>query len=500
MAALLIAASAYWLWFGLTQRSITGDDGFSILAAQGILEHGYPKLPSGLIYHRAYGATYLLAGSIGLFGLNDFGIMLPSLLMALGSLWLVFRFAALVLGSPRAGAAAAALLLALQSQTVYATSARMYMALEYFMLLSAYCAWRGYVNGERRWRGPTGLAMAMAVLSHQQGGVVLAAIPLAALAARWLAAGRRPAINWRAVSAGYAALCAVCYATVVYKLPGRVTPISAHSGRPPDHVALGLDPQRWLSYLLELESTVPFGVLLVPVIVFLLIRMIRNRAGAAGQGLVFASVMFALNLAAVAVVVGFAHWRFLMPVLPFYALLLGYGFVTLVTDRPMRMRLLPWMAGWAALVFAGSAAAFGPAIYATHIRQAYGLPCRTGTCSPAIEREHAELKPAVGKDDLVISSNPQVTSYYLGRADGFLRQRVLDDDFTAFESPVDEYQGIRLIDTAEELETLRRAKRRVWVVTDYKIERHVGPRLLEQLDRTFAVRRRGALTVYVNGR
>ena len=39
MLLLMAIGLAYWLWFGLTQRTINGDDGISILAAQGILDH-----------------------------------------------------------------------------------------------------------------------------------------------------------------------------------------------------------------------------------------------------------------------------------------------------------------------------------------------------------------------------------------------------------------------------------------------------------------------------
>lgn len=92
MIILLVVSSGFWLWFGLNQRSIDEDEGMSILAAQGVLKHGYPLLPSGFIYHRAYIPNYILAGSIGLLGLNDFSIILPSVLFALGSLWLTFLF------------------------------------------------------------------------------------------------------------------------------------------------------------------------------------------------------------------------------------------------------------------------------------------------------------------------------------------------------------------------------------------------------------------------
>ena len=79
---LLAIGLAYWMWFGLTQRTINADDGISILAAQGILDHGIPRLESGFMYARGLIPHYLLAASIGSFGLNDLGIMMPSLIFA----------------------------------------------------------------------------------------------------------------------------------------------------------------------------------------------------------------------------------------------------------------------------------------------------------------------------------------------------------------------------------------------------------------------------------
>ena len=90
MAVVLVFASVYWLQFGLTTRFIIDDDGTSILAAQSILDHGIPRLPSGFIYDRAYIPAYLLAGSLGIFGSDDLGITLPGVLLGLGVLLLTY--------------------------------------------------------------------------------------------------------------------------------------------------------------------------------------------------------------------------------------------------------------------------------------------------------------------------------------------------------------------------------------------------------------------------
>ena len=100
LLGLLALAAIYWLGFGLTQRSVVEDEAISILAAEGVLEHGYPRLPSGLGYHRSYLPTYLLAGGLAIFGKNAFSILLPGLLLSLGALLFTARYARDVLGRP----------------------------------------------------------------------------------------------------------------------------------------------------------------------------------------------------------------------------------------------------------------------------------------------------------------------------------------------------------------------------------------------------------------
>jgi 4-amino-4-deoxy-L-arabinose transferase-like glycosyltransferase len=225
----LAIATAYWLWFGVSQRSVDGDEGTSILSAQAILTHGYPRLPSGLIYHRAYLPAYLVAGSIGAFGLNDIAIMLPSLLLSLGSMILVYRFGRDAFHRPAVGVTAAAILAVLQAQTFYATSARMYMTLQFCTVLAVYSAWRGYVQGERAFQWIAMLAIAGAIFSHQQGGAVLIAVPLSVLVVRWMMGAARPSINHRLACAGLILLCGAFWFATVYQLPAEVTRIVAHS-------------------------------------------------------------------------------------------------------------------------------------------------------------------------------------------------------------------------------------------------------------------------------
>jgi 4-amino-4-deoxy-L-arabinose transferase-like glycosyltransferase len=504
---ILASAALYWLWFGLTQRGIVGDEGISLLAARGVLEHGYPRLPSGFLYDRAYVPAYLLAGSIGLIGWNDLGMMLPSLVMALGSLWITARMGAEIFGYPRVGLAAAVLLAALQSQTFYATSARMYMPLQGFAVLAAYSAWRGFVMGERAFAAAAGLAVAGAILSHQQGGALLVAVPFAVLAARTMQGAGRPPLRLGVMVAGGSLLVAAVYLAILHRPAVRMPMISAHSGVDPDHAGLNLNPAHWFHHALVAESTVPLGALVLPWVIWLLVRAVRTPGRGPSQGLVFTAGMLALGMLAVAANVNRLHWRFWVMLLPLHVLLVSRGAAGLLewvrgaegaAARPAR-RLLG-CAAWMLAVFAVSAVAFGPTAYWTQIRRAYGLPsCWAAECSPHVEADYRELRRLVDAADTVVTSNPMVTYYYLRHVDAFLRERRHDGRFVPFESPVDEYFGIPLIDHGAKLEALRASNGRVWVVVDYKARAFFSAAMLERVATSFTPSLAGqSMTVYVN--
>jgi hypothetical protein len=507
LTTVVATAAVYWLWFGLTQRSIVGDEGISILAAEGVLEHGYPRLPSGFLYNRAYLPTYLLAGSIGLLGRSDLAIMLPSLLMALGSVWLTARIGAEVLGRPVAGLAAAGLLVVLQAQTFYATSARMYMPLQSFTVLAGYAAWRGFINGEWRFQGLAGLAVAGAVCSHQQGGTLLVALPLAVLAARAMQGSDRPRIHGVPVVMGTVALWIAFAATTLYQPANRMMSIADHGGANPELAGLNLNVSQWVWHALTAESTVPLGILVAPWVALVMARALLQPRDPVHRGVIFTAVFFAVGALAIFAAIQIIHWRFWFMLLPFQALFVAIGGAGLLrwlrnSKTAPRTRGLRRLApvGWALLILVGSAAAFGPMVYLKHVLRAYGRPdCMSGVCSAEIRAEHAKLRDALDAGDRVVASNPWVTNYYLQRVDGFLRERRDGDHLGPFTNAVDEYFGIPLIDTREELEALRTSMRRVWVVVDYKGPKFSSRSTLDFIAGSFHTFLAGrGMTVYVN--
>lgn len=511
IVALTAVAATYWLWVGLAERSIIDNDGISILAAQGILDHGYPLLPSDFLYHRGYIPHYLLAGSIGFFGLNDFSIMLPNLLMALGSLWLVYLFARDVIGRPWVGVVTAAALMGLSIEAFYATSPRMYMALQFFTMLAVYSGWRGYVLDEPRFRLLAIVSIGAAILSHREGAALLVAVPAALLVIVWITRHKLgPLLSAQSLGA-VLVLVLIAAFVVVYAPPATIPQITSHGGQDPGYLRLSLDLSSLSTTATESGQAMPFGLSFLPIALFLVAMTTRWRRREWHPGPTYALVLFTILALTVATVIqmGARFWLFIMPL---YFLLAFTSVAVLVEDHGPRVEawfrrsLTTRLAGFS-LLGVGIAAILGVLLVLAGdswdlARKAAGSPCggELWACGKGIEAHYGNLRADIGPSDVVVSSNPWVTSYYLGRVDAYLRERVGEDDtYAPFASESDEYFGVRLIDTLGELQDLLVEERRVWVITDEKVGWASSPQTRDFLDTMFIQHRRDDLmTTYVS--
>lgn len=506
MAVLLAVVLVYWLWFGLTQRVVTTDDIISTQAAQSILEYGYQRFPSGYVYTRGYIPHYMIAGAIKVFGLNNFSVMLPSLLMAIGSLWLTFLFARNVLGRPWLGIGASVLLVALDMQTFFATSPRMYMTLQFFTMLAVYSAWRGYVKGDQRFMLLTLLAVSAAILTHIEAGILLVSIPASVvLLTLWT---RRKCASLSSLNSirsvvGAAVLFSVVAFSYGYSIPGAMPTISDHGGLPPgtDGGILNLDLTNWVSHIYQLERAVPFGLSLTLVAIYVAIVRVRERqSGTDGNSsrLIFPLLLLFISAIGIFLNTNKIQPRLWMFILPLYALVLSYSIAALVKalDRIRRRQInrqriekliLPSLLALGVLISIGYVTLVKGINYYELVLQGYGPPCSGLTmCDASIEVFYEVLRQKITPEDLIVTTNSFFTYYYLGKVDGYLRERKLEEGgFSIFQSQSDEYYGIQLIDTRVELEDLLQKQERVWVIADQKLHKFVSPETREFIEENF---------------
>lgn len=506
MAILMAAAFGYWLWFGLTQRSINGPDILSMTAVMGILEHGVQQFPSGYLYHRGYVPHYLVAGAIKAFGFNDFSIMLPSVMMALGTLWLAYLIAKDILGRPWLGAATAGILLLLQVQTFYATSPRMYMALEFFTILAVYSAWRGYIRNDAKFRAVTFLAIGAAILAHQEGAVLIAAIPVAILAVILMGRGRISAIysSWTLI--GIAFVGVVVYFQFFYSPPGMMPSIAYDDGRAYERTGLHLDIIAYGKHFYNLERAFPYGLSFIPLALFIIFKAVRERRFEAASGPTY--ILLALAVSGLLASMGSSEifgtrlWLFVLPLYVLIACLGGAELLKLLSfamTRGLRVNrggfqsvLLLLSVGVIMSLGAGFLARDGQ--FLELVQEGYGPSCQHKDCDKIVELMYENLRQRVGPDDVIVSSRPPAAYYYLGRVDVLLRDKTPKAEVFGRE----EHFGALVIDSIEELKDLGRGQR-IWVIADANIREVLNEEVYEYLDREYVkIQTHELMTIYTN--
>jgi 4-amino-4-deoxy-L-arabinose transferase-like glycosyltransferase len=179
----LLAILVVTLWgfalriYALGYQSLWNDEAASINAAFGMLEHGWPLLPSGVVYSRSILNTGIIAFSLGLFGSSEFAARLSSVLFGTLTIPLVFLFARKV-GDNKIALIAAIITAFCVLEVAWSRQARMYQQLQFFYLLSLYLFYQFYQTKRRRYLAATIVSTLCAGLSHEFGFVLVLIFPV----------------------------------------------------------------------------------------------------------------------------------------------------------------------------------------------------------------------------------------------------------------------------------------------------------------------------------
>jgi hypothetical protein len=123
---LILAVGVFLRFWGLDNVGLHGDEDIMALAARGVLEHGIPILPSEAVYARAPLHTYIMSGSMYVFGDSEWAIRFPSAVV--GSLCgLLAFFMGKRFLEPKFNLAFAALITFLPSMIEISQTGRMYV-------------------------------------------------------------------------------------------------------------------------------------------------------------------------------------------------------------------------------------------------------------------------------------------------------------------------------------------------------------------------------------
>ena len=163
----------------LGKLGLWGDEGYTAITVKAILENGYPVLPTGGIYLRSVPFLYVDAVAAMIFGLNEFALRLPSVLLNLGAIWATYLLGTRLAGRS-AGLIAAMMMVFSGWEIEFARHARMYAAFQFLYICSIYVFYRGFIEGNKACRWVTAPIWLLTMLVHELG-VVLAVLFLVPL-------------------------------------------------------------------------------------------------------------------------------------------------------------------------------------------------------------------------------------------------------------------------------------------------------------------------------
>lgn len=150
---LLLTLAAFWLrLINLGKLSFWSDDAFTYSAVEGILKHGWPVLPSGLVYFKQLLYSYLAAFFALILGLNEFGLRFPSALAGTLVIPLTYLLARDTFKSRLVGLLAAIFMAFNYWSFEFSREARYYTTFQFFYLLSLILFYRGFIKEEKKYQ------------------------------------------------------------------------------------------------------------------------------------------------------------------------------------------------------------------------------------------------------------------------------------------------------------------------------------------------------------
>ncbi|WP_158269857.1 glycosyltransferase family 39 protein [Desulfonatronum sp. SC1] len=170
LALIVLTALGCWLRFSqLSALSLWIDEGFSLAAARGILEHGVPRLADGSLAWNYFPAHYLMALGTILFQDLEFGARFFSALAGTVLIPAYYLFVRRLTHCPWTALLAAGLLALLSYEVSWSRQARSYVLLQLLTILSL-TAFLRFQDSPGRWSIMSALGLGgLAVLTHPAG-------------------------------------------------------------------------------------------------------------------------------------------------------------------------------------------------------------------------------------------------------------------------------------------------------------------------------------------
>lgn len=381
------------------------DEARLALAAGGVLTSGVPVMPSGKLYFRGVINSYLTAISLGTLGRRDLAVRLPNVLV--GSLLVPLLF---LFGRELAGTAAGlslAVFGAVQPELIqWSADGWMTSLFVVAFVAATYICHLAFVRDRYALQPLAGAAVVLTVLAHEFGILLASAVALT-LGIRTLRgdrswyAGRRTA--W---SLGLVATSAVVFLGLglylrAATLAGAAGEFAHYVGPSLDGARFARDAARWGGDYLPLAVAAAIGVVLA------------TRARRQVALLLFTATIIAATT--IWLLLGKDSRRYGLLLLPLIALAAAWALAeiggAIARWRGLDARATTWLRSGVIV------ACFAFALRGD-VRRAFVPP---GSPDTTWLTELAPLGFQAG--DAIISDNPEVPAFYLGRVHYWLRPR-----------------------------------------------------------------------------
>lgn len=440
------------------------DEYSSMLTGLSILSKGgLPELPSGVLYPSGSLFSYLEAAFIGLFGFSDTAARLPSLLISVLTLPILYIVARNMLNS-RVALVSVALLALTPEAVVWGGRARMYALLQLLVLLAAYSFYRSVLDGESRegsrsfpaW--PWVVCFLGAIFAQDEAILLLPLFWLAALVVRGLRWVLRPSVLVGEVFVPLAGVGVRFWLNEI-RVPGEVyTLVHDAFFRFPPALANGL---RKVAPFFTAPWAWPVTAFFVLALV-LLVRDYyishRRSHGARLLAPVFLAYLVLAIMAAIVLVVN-NPWqddRYLFMILPCFLMVAAWGLdrlVGLVAHRWLLLRR-DWVTVALVVVVAGAMLPGGLSAVARY--------------EPDYSAAYRWVASQLGDEDLITTVRPAPAAVYLGRADFMLAEDKHQEFIMRLNGTwVDRWAGAKVIESPEAFrDEVLGLGRRVWFVID----------------------------------
>ena len=468
LGLLTLAAVGVRVWGLPTPEGTFGrDEARLALASRGIIEHGVPRLPGGVIYTRGLLPSYIEAGSFALFGVSDRSARFQSLLAGTLLVPLSYLLARMAVGP--AGSLAAAMVaafcapLVLQSREAWLYSTFLPLFATVLILFH-----RGFSVGSGPAQLCAALAFAAALLCHELAVMALPVLLLFLV----LPAGPRHPIWWKGpwtLAALAVAVMAVGMAAGL-SLGLRAPTLGGSLVEVREYLYLTSSPGTLLDYLRIVSSwhllLLPLAVLGLPLVTSWLSH---------GALLLYLATLCTLLMPSF-LLLGRPEGRYILPALvtlapvaAFAAARWGPRLFEALAGRRLAPRLRNTLSAALPLVLLSA-----PLDWAAVRRDAQVRNVPTTWVQLMADRQPG---------DLIISYAPTLTSHYLGRTDAWIRPRGYEKYVWAQARPLrDIHSSAILVRNARELDQLiarPNQGRTAWVLLEPALYSSPIPETLE---------------------